>query len=94
MNIATYGSTHVGEGQDDGKDAKTNNKLTMRHERFLQFDLLLKHGIDLVVGEESAVGGVHFAHLFLVLIEISFVVAVDGWKSYRDIVVRHHGTCR
>ena len=74
----THGSPHVGKGQDDGKDAKTNNKLPLGHQRFLQFDLLLEHGVDLVVGKESAVGGVHLAHLLLVLIEVAFVVAVGG----------------
>ena len=72
----THGSTHVGKGQNDGEDAKTYNQIPLGDKRFLQLDMLLDHGVDLVVGKESTVGGVHLAHLLLVLIEVAFVVAV------------------
>ena len=74
----THGSTHVGKGQNDGEDAKSDEELALRNKRFLQLDLFFEHGVYLVVGEESTVRGVHLAHLLLVVIEESFVVAVVG----------------
>ena len=74
----THGSAHVGKGQNDSEDAKTDDQVPLGDKRFLQLDLLLEHGIDLVVGKESTVGGVHLPHLLLVLIKVPFVVAVVG----------------
>ena len=85
-NIITHGGAHVGQGQDDGEGAKTDEELALRHERLLQLHLLLEQGVDLVVGEDAAVGGVHLAQLLLVLVEVALVVsAVVVWND-REIV--------
>ena len=72
----THGSAHVGKGQDDGEDAKTDDQIPLGDKRLLHLDVLLEHGIDLLVSKESTVGGVHLAHLLLVLVKVAFVVAV------------------
>ena len=76
--MITHGSAHVGQGQDDGEGAEADEELALRHQRLLQLHLLLEQGVDLVVGEEAAVGGVHLAHLLLVLVEVALVVSAFG----------------